>query len=429
MGSAIRRAATTAAVASASVVALMFTAHGQSKIACDADNGGITLPQGFCALVVATDVGTARHMAVAPNGDLYVATQTRGARGGPQTGGGVVALRDTNGDGKFDVREQIGSGSTTGVGLRNGYLYIAQPKTIERYKLTQGQLKPTGEAEVVIKDLPPDSPQHNDKGLTFDGKGSLYINVGAPSNACQQPDRQPGVRGQDPCPILEKHGSAWKFDENKLNQTLADGTKFATGMRQFPAITWHDNALYIVMNNRDQLNTFWPDKFTAEDNANRPAEPMYRATGGENFGWPYCFYDYLQKKEVMNPEYGGDGKDVGKCASFTQPVAVFPAHWAPVDVAFYTGDQFPAKYKNGAFIAFHGSWNRGPLPQDGYNVVFQPFSNGKPAGQFELFGTGFAGANPNRATYRPDGVAQAPDGSLYIAESNTGKIWRVFYRK
>jgi glucose/arabinose dehydrogenase len=429
MGFSIRRAATTAAVASVGVVALMFTAHGQSKIACDPDNGGITLPQGFCAIVVANDVGTNRHMAVAPNGDLYVATNTRGARGGPQTGGGVVALRDTNGDGKFDVREQISSGATTGVALHNGYLYLAHPKTIERYKMTTGQLKPTGEAEVIVKDLPPDSPQHNDKGLTFDGKGSLYINVGAPSNACQSPDRRAGVKGQDPCPILEKHGGVWKFDENKLNQTQEMGTKFATGMRQFPAITWHDNALYIVMNNRDQLDVFWPELFKADDNANRPAEPMYRATGGENFGWPYCFYDYQQKKEVMNPEYGGDGKDVGKCASFTQPVAVFPAHWAPVDVMFYTGNQFPAKYKNGAFIAFHGSWNRAPLPQDGYNVVFQQFANGKPSGQYELFGTGFAGPDPNRAVYRPDGVAQAPDGSLYIADSEKGRVWRVFYRK
>jgi len=430
MGSIIRRVGIASGITAAGVAAIVVTATAQSKIACAPDNGGITLPQGFCALIVAEDVGTSRHMAVAPNGDLYVATNTRGARGGPQTGGGVVALRDTNGDGKFDVREQISSGATTGVALRNGYLYLAHPKTIERYKMTAGQLKPTGEAEVVVKDLPPDSPQHNDKGLTFDGKGSLYINVGAPSNACQNPDRRPGVKGQDPCPILEKHGSAWKFDENKLNQTLADGTKFATGMRQFPAITWHDNALYIVMNNRDQLDVFWPELFKAEDNANRPAEPMYRATGGENFGWPYCFYDYLQKKEVMNPEYGGDGKDVGKCASFAQPVAVFPAHWAPVDVMFYSGNQFPAKYKNGAFIAFHGSWNRAPLPQDGYNVVFQQFTNGKPSGDYELFGTGFRGPDPTKpAVYRPDGVAQAPDGSIYIADSEKGRVWRVFYRK
>jgi len=408
--------------------ALMFTAHAQSKVACDPDNGGLTLPQGFCALVVAEDVGVARHMAAASNGDLYVATQSRGGRGTPETGGGVVALRDTNGDGKFDQREPIGTGSTTGVGLRNGYLYLAHPTVIERYKMANGQLKPVSGPETIVHDLPTER-QHEDKGLTFDGRGSLYINVGAPSNACQNPDRRPGVKGQDPCPVLEKHGGAWKFDENKLDQTQDQGTKFATGMRQFPAITWHDNALYIVMNNRDQLDVFWPDKFTAKDNANRPAEPMYRATGGENFGWPYCFYDFLQKKEVLNPEYGGDGKEVGKCASFTQPIAVFPAHWAPVDVMFYTGNQFPSKYKNGAFIAFHGSWNRAPEPQDGYNVVFQPFSGDKPSGNYEVFATGFAGPDPNRAVYRPDGVAQAPDGSLYIADSNKGKIWRVMVKK
>ena len=135
----------------------------------------------------------------------------------------------------------------------------------------------------------------------------------------------------------------------------------------------------------------------------------------------------------MNPEYGGDGKDVGRCASFTQPVAVFPAHWAPVDVMFYTGTQFPKKYQGGAFIAFHGSWNRAPMPQDGYNVTFQPFAGGKPSGNFEVFADGFAGKdplmNPNDAVARADGVAQAPDGSLYITDSQKGKIWRVMYKK
>ncbi len=432
MGSAIRRVALAGGTAAIGF-GLMLTATAQSKLACDADNGGITLPQGFCALVVATDVGTARHMAAAPNGDLYVATMSRGGRGTPESGGGVVALRDTNGDGKFDMREQIGSGSTTGVALHNGYLYLAHPRTVERFKMTTGQLAPTGPAETIVTGLP-EERQHEDKGIAFDGKGSLYINVGAPSNACQNPDRRPGVKGQDPCPILEKHGGVWKFDENKPNQTQdMGGMRFATGLRQFPAITWHDNALYIVMNNRDQLDVFWPDRFTAQDNAERPAEPMYRATGGENFGWPFCFYDYGQKKEVMNPEYGGDGKEVGRCPSFTQPIAVFPAHWAPVDVMFYTGNQFPAKYKNGAFIAFHGSWNRAPMPMDGYNVTFQPFANGKPSGAFEIFANGFAGTqqlmNPNQAAARADGVAQAPDGSLFIADSQKGKIWRVVYRK
>jgi glucose/arabinose dehydrogenase len=292
-------------------------------------------------------------------------------------------------------------------------------------------LKPTGMAETVVADLPMQR-EHEDKTVTFDGKGSLYINVGAPSNACQAADRQPGSKGQDPCPLLDEHGGIWKFDENKLGQKQADGTRFATGLRQMPAVTWHDGAVYIVMNNRDQLDTLWKGTFTAQDNAERPAEPMYRvAAAGANFGWPFCFYDYGQKKLLLNPEYGGDGKTVGRCSQFQQPIASFPAHWAPVDVGFYTGTQFPAKYRNGAFIAFHGSWNRAPMPQDGYNITFQPFSGDKPSGMFEVFASGFPGKSPlmqpNEAVARPDGVAQGPDGSLYIAESQKGKVWRVRY--
>jgi len=200
-----------------------------------------------------------------------------------------------------------------------------------------------------------------------------------------------------------------------------------------PAIDWHDGALYIAMNSRDSLDTLWPGQFTAQENAERPAEPLYRATQGANFGWPYCFFDYGQQKLLLNPEYGGDGKTTGRCSEFSLPVATFPAHWAPVDLKFYTGTQFPAHYRGGAFIAFHGSWNRAPEPQRGYNVVFQPFDEGKPNGKFEVFADGFAGKTPimtpNEAAARPGGLAQAADGSLYITEDTKGKVWRVMYKK
>ncbi|HEX3878988.1 MAG TPA: hypothetical protein VHW24_18510 [Bryobacteraceae bacterium] len=412
----------------AGLATLNVSSRAASTPACDPGNGGITLPEGFCALVVADNLGPARHMAVAPNGDLYVALQSdRNHKGG------AVALHDSKGDGHFDVKEDFGSGSTTGIALRNGYLYLAHPTSVERYKMTSGQLVPTGSPETIVGDIPLQR-EHEDKGIAFDGKGGLYINFGAPSNACQPQDRRPGVTGEDPCALLDKFGGVWKFDENKQGQKQEDGQKFATGMRQMPAITWHDGALYIVMNNRDQLDTLWKGKFTGEENATRPAEPMYRvASAGANFGWPYCFFDYTQQKLLLNPEYGGDGKTQGRCTSFQLPVASFPAHWAPVDVMFYTGSQFPAKYKNGAFIAFHGSWNRSPMPQEGYNVTFQPFSGDKPSGKFEIFANGFAGVaelrNSNQAVARADGVAQAPDGSLYIADSQKGKIWRVLYHK
>ena len=423
----------TAAVAASATVmfAGLSALSGQSKPPCDADNGGIKLLPGFCAQVVADGLGVARHMVAARNGDLYVALQTAGGRGGtPETGGGVVGLRDANGDGRFEVVEKFAAGSTTGIGIRNGYLYLAHPLSVERMKLTDGQLKPTGAAETVASGFSADR-QHQDKGLAFDGRGSLYVNVGAPSNACQNPDRQPGAKGQDPCPLLAKHAGIWKFDENKLGQTQDTGTRFATGLRQMTAITWHDGALYIVMHNRDQLDVFWPALFNAKENAERPAEAMFRAVQGSDFGWPYCYYDFGMKTFLLNPEYGGDGKTVGRCTQFTSPVAAFPAHWAPVDVKFYTGSQFPRKYSNGAFIAFHGSWNRAPEPQAGYNVTFQGFANGKATGDFEVFAQGFAGKEPlkvpNEAVARPDGVAQAPDGSLYISDSQRGRIWRVYY--
>jgi glucose/arabinose dehydrogenase len=394
------------------------------KLACDPGNGGITLPAGFCAIVAADNLGTARHLVVSANGDAYVALQAKP--------GGAVALRDANGDGKFEIKESFAADSVTGIAIRNGYVYLAKMNSVERYKLTPGQLKPAGPPEIVVSGLE-GVQQHGDKGIAFDGKGSLYVNVGAPSNACQNPDRRPQVKGQDPCRLLEQHGGIWKFDENKLGQKQTDGVRYATGLRQMPAITWHDTALYIAMNNRDQLDVFWPGMFTAQENAERPAEPLYRADQGSNFGWPYCFFDYGQKKLLLNPEYGGDGKTVGRCTQFTPPIAAYPAHWAPVDIMFYTGTQFPEHYRNGAFIAFHGSWNRVPMPMEGYNVTFQPFSGGKPSGNFEVFANGFAGKTPlmapNDAAFRADGVAQGPDGSIYISDSQKGRIWRVIYQK
>jgi glucose/arabinose dehydrogenase len=404
------------------LVAPHSATQAASPIACDPDNGGLTLPSGFCALVVANNLGEARHATVAANGDLYVALLN----------GGVAALHDSKGDGRFDVVEKFGTGSATGIELRERYLWVAHPNSVERYKMTPGQLKPTAAPEVVASGLE-GQQEHGDKGIAFDGKGSFYVNVGAPSNACQVRNRARESPGQDPCPILEQHGGIWKFSDSKLGQTQADGVKYASGMRQMPAIAWHGGALYIVMNSRDQLDTLWPGKFTAEENATRPAEPMYRVDKqGDNFGWPYCFYDYTVNKLLLNPEYGGDGKTVGRCSEFKLPITSFPAHWAPVDAMFYTGSQFPAHYRNGMFIAFHGSWNRAPLAQEVSNVTFQAFSGKAPAGKFEIFASGFAGKaqimNPNEAAARADGVAQAPDGSLYITESQKGKVWRVFYR-
>jgi glucose/arabinose dehydrogenase len=415
-------------VVAAAGAASIITIVGRAQVApaCDPDNGGLKLPQGFCAAVVADNVGRARHLAVAPNGDLFVSTQ--GGRGG---GGGIVALRDTDGDGKFDKRETFGSGSTTGVRLRNGYIYWATTSSILRQKLPPGELKPTGEPEVIAEGLT-DRRQHADKGLAFDEKGGVYVNIGAPSNVCQNPDRQPKVPGQDPCPLLDIAGGVWRFDENKLGQKQSDGKRYATGMRQLPGLTWYDGSLWVAMHNRDGLDTTWPGQFTAEQNAEWPAEYVLKVSEGSNFGWPYCFFNLSEGKLVTNPEYGGDGHKSDRCGAFTPPTVALPAHWAPNDLMFYTGSQFPARYKGGVFVAFHGSWNRAPLPMAGYNITFVPFSGGKP-GKYEVFADGFTGKapimTPNEAAARPGGLAQASDGSIYITEDTKGKVWRVMYKK
>jgi len=206
-----------------------------------------------------------------------------------------------------------------------------------------------------------------------------------------------------------------------------------TGERHTPALAWNPIArqLYDVQNNRDQLDTLWSKSFSAEDNANRPGEEMHLLKQGANFGWPYCFYDIPSKKRLLNPEYCGDGKAEGDCAKYDKPIAIFPAHNAPVGLLFYSGTQFPAEYRNGAFISFHGSWNRAPFPQDGFNVRFVPFKGDQPSGPDKIFANGFAGAKPvqgnAQAEYRPVGIAQGPDGSIYISDDAKGRIWRISY--
>jgi mono/diheme cytochrome c family protein len=123
---------------------------------------------------------------------------------------------------------------------------------------------------------------------------------------------------------------------------------------------------------------------------------------------------------------------VGRCDQFEKPLMGFPGHWAPNDLLFYQGNQFPERYKQGAFVAFHGSTNRAPYPQSGYFIGFIPFNNGVPTGEWEVFADGFAGVDPivnvSDAIYRPMGISMGPDGSLYIADTEKGKIWRIMYK-
>ena len=393
---------------------------------CAPDDGGITLPEGFCAVVVADSLGPARHLDVAPNGDLFVAL--RGGEGG--SGDGVVALRDTDGDGSADVREEWGVARGTGLHLRGEHLYFGADDAVIRYPLPEGSLTPGGTPDTIVTGLP-DTESHTAKPLAFDDEGNLYVNVGSPSNTCQVEDRVAGSPGQDPCPELDTRAGIWRFDADRSGQTQADGTRFATGLRNTVALRVHPQTdqLWGAVHGRDQLMQNWPDLFDARYSAENPAEEFVAIDEGDDFGWPYCYYSNDLDRKVLAPEYGGDGEEVGRCAEMEDPVIAFPGHWAPNDLEFYTAAQFPESYHGGVFVAFHGSWNRAPEPQGGYNVVFAPFRDGQPTGQWDVFAEGFPAGNvsPGSARFRPSGLALGPDGSLYVAEDQRGRIWRIVF--
>jgi glucose/arabinose dehydrogenase/mono/diheme cytochrome c family protein len=402
----------------------------------DPDNGGLVVPDGFDVVVVADSIGSARHMAVNSNGDIYVKL-----RGGKPKG--IVGLRDTNNDGKADSVKYFGNYDDQGnygtaMRIYNGYLYFSTAGEVYRIKMEQGKLVQNAKPELIVYDDYKNDRhgyEHIAKPIALDNEGNLYVPYGAPGDVCQKLNRIPGEPGEDPCSQLEDHGGIWKFDANKLNQTQQkDGKLYATGIRSIVAMDWNtaDNTLYVVVHGRDDLNARNPNYYTRWESAVYPSEEFLRVKEGDNGGWPYYYYDQDKQKRFLNPEYGGEGYKEGKGSEYVQPIMGFPAHWAPNDLFFYTGDQFPDHYKNGAFIAWHGSTNRAPYPQAGYFVAFVPFENGIPTGKWEVFADGFVGENPivdvSDAPYRPMAIAMGPDGSLYLSETVKGKIWRVMFK-
>lgn len=404
---------------------LLTPAQGASQApGCDPDNAGLKLPAGFCAVLFADSLAAPRHMDVAPNGDVVVAIRSsRG--GGVQRPGGVVVLRDADGDGRAEQREKFGEFSASEARLQGSHIYTETGSVILRYGWNPATMTTTG-PDTIVSGLPGDR-SHQAKTFVIH-RGSLYVNHGSPSNSCQQQDRTPRSPGHDPCPQLETRAGIWRFDLNRTGQTLADGERFATGIRNAVAMAIHprNGDLYVMQHGRDQLQDWG---FSAEKGAETPAEEMFRVTRGADFGWPYCYFDPELKQKVLAPEYGGDGKTVGRCAEKAGNVGFFPGHWAPNGLLFYTGGMLPARYREGAFIVFHGSWNRAPLPQQGFKVVFQPMRDGRASGPFEVFVDGFIDAEgkPTALAGRPTGIAQGPKGELYLSDDSRGRIWKITY--
>ncbi|GAA4380247.1 PQQ-dependent sugar dehydrogenase [Hymenobacter koreensis] len=415
---------TTVAVGSLSLVAL----RSENRVVADPDNAGLKLPEGFGALKVAETGGRARHITVTPQGTIYVKLNRPNAEGK-----GILVLRES-GNGKASVVGGFGNYGGTGIYSTKDYLYASSDQEVFRYKLdSKGEVTNPQQPEKVVTGLV-NRRQHESKSITLDQAGNLYVNVGAYSNACQEKDRQKGSKGRPNCPILDSAGGIWQFKADKLNQTYANGTRYATGLRNVVGLDWNAqaNQLFVMQHGRDQLHDNFPQLYTTKESAELPAECMYALKPGDNAGWPYVYYDGNQRKKMLAPEYGGDGKKE-VTGNYLEPAAAYPAHTAPNALLFYTGTMFPEKYRNGAFIAFHGSWNRAPEPQKGYYVVFQPFKNGKPSGNWEVFADNFAGTPANASAGRPDhkpcGLAQGADGSLYVTDDKKGTVYRIVYAK
>jgi glucose/arabinose dehydrogenase/mono/diheme cytochrome c family protein len=413
---------------------------GEPKSAsCPNGDSGLKLPAGFCATVFADGIGHARHLVVAPNGVVYVNTwsEENYGSGKPHEGGFLVALEDKTGTGTADVIErfgetvQSGGAGGTGIGIYKGWIYAEINDRIVRYSLPSGALAPRDPPETIVSGLPlgGDHPMHT---FVISEEGTLYVNVGTATNACQAQNRQPKVPGAKPCTELQTRGGVWRYEANKTNQKFSPADRFATGIRNGEGFAI-DSAgrIFVTQHGRDQLHTNWPELYKPSEEATLPAEELMLLKSGGDYGWPECYYDAGQKKLVLAPEYGGDGgKKVGVCASKTGPVAAFPAHWAPNGMARYNEKQFPARYRDGVFIAFHGSWNRAPYAQGGYNIVFQPLAGARSSGGCEIFADGFAGPvkTPEGATHRPSGVAPGPDGALYVSDDIRGRIYRIVYQ-
>lgn len=395
----------------------------------------ITLPDGFSATVFADDLGRVRHLAVRDNGDVFASTwnQTRVADPDSSTGG-LIALRDSDGDGDADEIARFGRGDThTGIAIYENQVFYSTASAVYSIALTN-MLAPSGPSEIVVSGFDDSGYGHSAKPITFDGAGHLYLQAGVPSNACQEKHRTPGSPGLDPCPELEQFGGVWRFVAGSRNQDqYEDGIRYSTGHRNAVALEWNpvSDELFLVMHGRDSLDTLFPDHYTTEQRQELPAEEFHVLAQGDNLGWPYSYYDPLRDERMIAPEYGGDGETPAEAGRYKDPLIAFPAHWAPNDLLFYTGEQFPERYRGGAFIAFHGSWNREPGIQRGYEVVFVPMDDGRPSGSWETFAKDFEGrtpvTSPASAAHRPTGLAQGPDGALYISDDAGGRIWRITY--
>jgi glucose/arabinose dehydrogenase len=339
-------------------------------------------PKGFSVSIFAANVGDARWLAVAPNGDVFLAASGNGK---------IMMLRDEKAAGVATRITTFAAGFTLphGLAFHDGALYVADVRAIWRYPYRDGDeiARGTPQRVTTARDLRIVG-QHWTREIVFDSKGRLYLSIGARGD----------VLDDDPPP------------DATVQQVAADGTMttFAAGLRNVVGMAVYPGTdqLWGTVNERDRLGGGLPPDYLA------------RINKGDFFGWPYAYIG-----PHPDPVYGKERLDL--VAKTRLPEVLFEPHSAPLGLVFYDGAQFPAEYRGDAFVAFHAS---GPYNRpDGYKVVRVKFANGMPVGGYEDFVTGFmlAGINPPHVWGTPAGLAVTKDGSLLIADEEA--IWRVAY--
>lgn len=340
-------------------------------------------PAGFAVSVFAADVPHARWMTLAPNGDVFLAESDAGK---------VVVLRPSP-DGTHAAKISTfaaGFAQPHGLAIHNGWLYVADVKSIWRLRYAAGALKATGRRVHVADTTPRQGVGHFTRDIVFDSRGNLFLTIGSKDNVAE-----------DPLP----YASVQKVNADGSLSTVASGLRNPVGIAFYPGSA----DLYVTVNERDGLgDDLPPDYFT-------------RIRQGDFFGWPFA-YDGPHP----DPQFGAKRPDL--VAKTKTPDVLFHAHSAPLGLVFYEGSQFPAEYRGDAFVALHGSWNS--AHPTGYKIVRVHFSNGRPQNAYENFVTGWwdGSTSPAHVWGRPVGLAVAKDGSLLIADDAGNTVWRVAYK-
>jgi glucose/arabinose dehydrogenase len=339
-------------------------------------------PKGFAVSVFATGLTSARFLAAAPDGDVFLSERL---------GSKITLLRDSKGTGAADQRFTFAEGlkNPSGVAVHDGFVYISDQQAIWRTPYVAGATK-AGKLERVTK--APDlrlTGMHGTRNFAFGPGGALFLEMGSHDNVSEY---QPGAK------IFQvKNGALVDY---------ASGIRNPVGVAVQPGT----GNVYVAANERDGLgDKLAPDYFTS-------VQP------GGFYGYPWSYTG-----KIPDPDLGAKRPDM--VAKAITPDVLFPAHSAPTGLVFYTGDNFPADYKGDAFVSLHGSWNT--AKPTGYKVVRIHFQNGKPAGGYENFLTGFwdGRENPFEVWGRPVGLAVAEDGSLLVADDLGNTVWKVTYKK